>query len=91
MEGLAFDGPRQKERIEVPGPAVIDLRDGSSEATRQLTRERCGCTRSAARLLVEPVEVISFLMNREMLRGIKQRGQRAAVQPGDSSLTAGGA
>jgi hypothetical protein len=55
-----------------------------------LMRERCGCTRSAARLLVEPVKVISFLMSREMLHGIKPHGQRA-VQPGDSSLTAGGA
>ena len=90
MEGLAFDGTRQKERIEVPGPAVINLRDGSSEATPPLMRERCGC-RPVARLLVEPVEVISFLMSREMLRRIEQRAEAAAVQPGDSSLTAGGA
>jgi len=82
MEGLAFDGPRQKERIEVPGPAVIDLRDGSGEATPLLMRERCGCTRSAARLLVEPVEVISFLMSREMLRAVKEGAESAVSRPG---------
>jgi len=35
--------------------------------------------------------VISFLMGPEMLRGIERRMEFAAVLPGVSSLTAGGA
>jgi hypothetical protein len=91
MEGLVYGAPRQKERIEASGPAIIDPRDESSEATRLLMRERCGCARHAARLLVEPVEMISFLMSPETPRGIEQRVELAAVPPGASSPTAGGA
>ena len=52
------------------------LREGPEETTRLLVRERYAYTRPWARLLVEPVEVISFLMSEKMLRGIKQRAER---------------
>jgi hypothetical protein len=45
--------------------------------TRLLVRERYGYTRWWSPLLVEPVELISFIMSQRMMRGIKQRAQRA--------------
>jgi hypothetical protein len=44
-------------------------------ATRLLVRERYGYTRRWAALLVEPVEAVSFVMSRKMLRGIKERAE----------------
>jgi hypothetical protein len=54
------------------------LRDQADGSTRLVVRERYGYSRWWARLLVEPVEVISFVMSRRMLRGIKQRAERGA-------------
>ena len=54
------------------------LRDQADGSTRLMVRERYGYSRWWARLLVEPVEVISFVMSRRMLRGIKQRSERGA-------------
>jgi hypothetical protein len=47
--------------------------------TRLVVRERYGYTRRWARWLVEPVEVVSFMMSRRMLRGIKARAERAVA------------
>jgi hypothetical protein len=47
--------------------------------TRLLVRERYGYSRRWARFMVEPVEFISFVMSRRMLRGIKVRAERAAA------------
>ena len=52
------------------------LRDQANGSTRLVVRERYGYSRRWARLLVEPVEVISFVMSRRMLRGIKERAER---------------
>jgi hypothetical protein len=52
------------------------LRAGPDEATRLLVRERYGYTRPWAPLLVELVEVFSFIMTQKMLRGIRDRAQR---------------
>jgi hypothetical protein len=46
--------------------------DGS---TRLVVRERYEYTRWWSSLLVEPVQLVSFIMSRRMLRGIKQRAQ----------------
>jgi hypothetical protein len=54
------------------------LRDQADGSTRLVVRERYGYSRGWAWLLVEPVEVISFVMSQRMLRGIKQRGERGA-------------
>lgn len=53
------------------------LRQQGDQATRLLVRERYAYTRWWAPLLVEPVEVVSFMMHQKMLRGIRDRAQRA--------------
>jgi hypothetical protein len=53
------------------------LRDQADGSTRLVVRERYGYSRRWARLLVEPAELISFVMSRRMLRGIKERAERA--------------
>jgi hypothetical protein len=57
------------------------LRDEPDGATRLLVRERYGYTRPCARLLVEPAEAVSFVMNQKMLRGIRNRAERTAALP----------
>jgi hypothetical protein len=52
------------------------LRDQPDGTTRLLVRERYAYARPWARLLVEPVEAISFVMSQKMLRGIKDRAER---------------
>jgi hypothetical protein len=53
------------------------LRDKPSNRTRLLVRERYAYTRPWARLIVEPTEVLSFVMSQKMLRGIKDRAERS--------------
>lgn len=45
--------------------------------TRLVVRERYGYKRPWARCLVEPVEIISLIMTRKMLSGIRDRAERA--------------
>jgi hypothetical protein len=56
--------------------AFVLLEQG--ENTRLVVRERYGYTRWWAPLLVEPVEVVSFVMHQRMLRGIRDRVHDAA-------------
>jgi hypothetical protein len=65
---------------DVPAPydftwafIVAERQDGT---TNLVVRERYAYTRKWAALLVEPVAVISFLMSRKMLRGIRDRAER---------------
>jgi hypothetical protein len=53
------------------------LRDGPDKTTRLLVRERYAYTRPWARLIVEPTEVLSFVMSQKMLRGIRDRAERS--------------
>jgi hypothetical protein len=53
------------------------LRDKPGNSTRLLVRERYAYTRSWARLIVEPTEMLSFVMSRKMLRGIRDRAERS--------------
>jgi hypothetical protein len=55
------------------------LRGQADGTTRLLVRERYGYSRRWAPLLVEPVEFISFVMSERMLRGIKERAERAVL------------
>ena len=55
------------------------LVDQPGGATRLLARERYGYSRRWAALLVEPVELISFVMSRRMLLGIRARAERTGV------------
>jgi len=48
-------------------------------ATRLLVRERYAFLRPWARVLVEPVEAVSFVMSQKMLRGIRDRAERSAA------------
>jgi hypothetical protein len=57
------------------------LHDRPDATTRLLVRERYRYTRWWSRLLVEPVEAVSFVMSQKMLRGIKDRAERNAVLP----------
>ena len=52
------------------------LRDQPDGTTRLLVRERYEYLRSWTFLLVEPVEVVSFVMTQKMLRGIRDRAER---------------
>jgi hypothetical protein len=68
------------------------LRDEPGGTTRLLVRERYAYTRPWARLLVEPAEAVSFVMSQKMLRGIRNRAERAALPPqipGSSRATTG--
>ena len=55
------------------------LRDGPDATTRLLVRERYAYTRPWARLLVEPVTAVGFLMTQKMLRGVNDRAERTAA------------
>ena len=55
------------------------LRDAGEGRTRVLVRERYAYTRTWAWLLVEPTQVVSFVMSQKMLRGIRDRAERPAV------------
>jgi hypothetical protein len=52
------------------------LSDRAGGSTRLLVRERYRYTRWWAPALVEPVAVVSFVMSRRMLGGIKERAER---------------
>jgi hypothetical protein len=58
------------------------LRDGPDNSTRLLVRERYAYKRPWARLIVEPTEVLSFVMSQKMLRGVKERAERPAGPDG---------
>ena len=59
------------------------LRPGPSGASRLLVRERYSYSCRWAPLLVEPVGVISFVMSQRMLRGIRERAERAVASTRD--------
>lgn len=50
----------------------------SEDETRLVVRERYGYTRRWAPLFVEPVALVSFVMTRKMLHGIRDRAERQA-------------
>jgi hypothetical protein len=57
---------------------AFELREHDG-ATRLLVRERYAYSTWWAALLVEPVETVSFVMSKKMLRGIKDRAEGAGV------------
>ena len=52
------------------------VRERPDGTTRLLVRERYLYTRWWSGLLVEPVEIVSFVMSQKMLRGIRQRAEQ---------------
>ena len=59
------------------------VHDAPGGNARLLVRERYGYVKDWAPLLVEPVSLISFLMSRRMLLGIKARAERTADLTGE--------
>lgn len=57
---------------------AFTLHPQPDDSTRLLVRERYRYHRRAAVLLIEPVSIISFIMTRAMLRGIRRRVEQAA-------------
>jgi hypothetical protein len=61
----------------IPGPYDCTwawvLRERDDGTTRLVVRERYAYTRRWAPFLIEPVQVISFVMTQRMLRGIRER------------------
>jgi len=57
------------------------LRAAPGGTTRVVARERYHYRTPWAPLIVEPVSVASFVMTERMLRGIRDRAERAAVTP----------
>jgi hypothetical protein len=54
--------------------------DGKPDGTTRLVvRERYGYARRWASCIAEPFELISFVMSQRMLRGIKERAERAVA------------
>jgi hypothetical protein len=64
------------------------LQERTKSATRLLARERYRYTRWWTPLLVEPVELVSFVMSQKMLRGIKQRAE-AHSEPAEVAAAIG--
>ncbi len=63
------------------------LHGGPGATTRLLVRERYGYTRWWSPLLVEPVELVSFVMSQRMLRGIRDRAERVSGLAGPADRT----
>ena len=55
------------------------LKDAPGGTARLLVRERYAFLRPWARVLVEPVEAVSFVMSQKMLRGIRDRAEHSAA------------
>jgi hypothetical protein len=55
------------------------LKDEPGKAARLLVRERYAFLRPWARVLVEPVEAVSFVMSQKMLREIRDLAERCAA------------
>jgi hypothetical protein len=53
------------------------LREAQDGTTRLVARERYAYTRRWAPFLLEPVQLISFVMTQRMLRGIKERAEKS--------------
>ncbi len=54
------------------------LRDAPKRTTRLIVRERYKYAHRWVAAMVEPVELVSFVMSRRMMRGIKERAEQAA-------------
>jgi hypothetical protein len=54
------------------------VREAADGSTRLVVRERYGYCRWWAALIVQPTQLVSFLMSRRMLRGIARRAESSA-------------
>jgi hypothetical protein len=58
---------------------LTDPREQPDGTTRLVVRERYAYSRRWAPYLLEPVQLISFVMTQRMLRGIKERAENSAL------------
>ncbi|HEV7679819.1 MAG TPA: SRPBCC family protein [Candidatus Dormibacteraeota bacterium] len=63
------------------------LRDAGEGGTRLLIRERYRYLHPWVRLMVEPVEVVSFVMTQKMLRGIRDRAEATGSSPQNAATS----
>lgn len=61
------------------------VRGQDDGTTRLVVRERYEYTRWWSSLLVEPVQLVSFIMSQRMLRGIKQRAQQTGIRTAETA------
>jgi hypothetical protein len=73
-------------RVDTDGPSApydftwaFVLVPEAAGGTRLIVRERYRYRTAAARPMVEPVSVVSFVMTERMLRGIRDRAERARI------------
>jgi hypothetical protein len=64
---------------------AFTLHEESDGTTRLLVRERYVYRRAWARLIVQPTELLSFVMSQKMLRGIRDRAERTAAAMSEAS------
>jgi hypothetical protein len=73
-------GGRRATPFDFSWAFVLD--EGRNATTRLIVRERYRYARRWAPLLVEPVQLISFVMSEKMLRGIRERAERSSPAHG---------
>ncbi|MCC5950937.1 MAG: SRPBCC family protein [Acidimicrobiia bacterium] len=66
---------RRDEQLGYEFLWIFALRPTSAGATRLLVRERSGFRNGLTEVAMSPIGLISFVMSRRMLRGIKQRAE----------------
>jgi hypothetical protein len=74
-------------RDQPGGTTRLVVRDQPGGTTRLVVRERYGYSRWWAFFIVEPAELMSFVMSQRMLRGIRERAER---EGSEGDLRAGG-
>lgn len=84
-EALVLRGGVPMRDVEAPYDFTwaFVIRKQPDETTRLVVRERCAFLRKWAPLLVEPVDLVSFVMTQKMMRGIRDRAEKtlaAAVE-----------
>jgi hypothetical protein len=73
---------RRDEGIGFEFQWTFALRPGPNGGTRLLIRERTAYGRGITRLLMTPVGLVSFVMTRRMLEGIRRRAESVYHRPG---------
>lgn len=87
MANVAAGRPaRRDEQLRWEFLWTFATKDQGDGTTRLLVRERVGFGSTATRLLMSPVGLVSFVMTRKMMRGIRARAEASARQATDADL-----
>lgn len=84
-EALVLRGGVPMEDVQPPYDFswAFVLRERGDGTTRLVVRERYAYTRRWTPLLAEPVELVSFVMSQKMMRGIRDRAEKARALPAE--------